>query len=266
MPILPIRDTRLQVDTFGDGPQTVVFVHGLMLASDSWHGQVAALSSRYRVITFDLRGQGRSDKPRTGLDLDSLAADTVALIETLCDRPCHLVGFSMGSFIALRVAAARPDLLASLTLVGPSAAPEDPALMPRYRRLIALVRLFGAWPFVPPMLRILFGDTFLGDPARRPVRDRWVAVLRGLPRSLARAAAASAHRAGIAHRLGAITVRTLVISGTEDRPIPPARARAVADGIAGARFVAVPDTGHAVMLERPDWFNATLSAFVAEGA
>lgn len=263
MPSLPIRATELHVDISGDGPETVVFVHGLMLASESWHAQVAALSPHYRVITFDLRGQGRSAKPRDGLDLDGLADDTAALIARLCDRPCHLVGFSMGSFVALRVAAAHPDLLASLTLVGPSAEAEDPDLLPRYHRLIALVRLFGPRFFARPMLRILFGDTFLNDPAQAPVVARWTDYLRRLPRSLARAARASAHRSAITHLLPGITTPTLVISGTEDRPISPTRAMAVAAAIPGARFLAVPDTGHAVMIERPALFNAALLGFLA---
>lgn len=266
MPDIMIGGVRLHYDIHGDGPETLVLVHGLMLASPSWEAQVAAFSDRYRVITFDLRGQGGSAHVSAGLDLDNLAADTAELIDRLAGGPCHLVGFSMGAFIALRVAARRPDLVRTLTLIGPSAEAEAPEKMPAYRLLIALVTLFGARPFVRPLMKILFGDTFLTDPTRRAERAQWRAMLRALPRSLARAAAASAARGAIGHELVRITAPTLVVSGTEDRPVPPATARAVADGIPGTRFLSVPDTGHAVMIERPQVFNRALASFLSREA
>lgn len=263
MPDTLIGGVRLHYDIHGDGPETLVFVHGLMLASESWEAQVAHFAPRYRVITFDLRGQGRSAHVAAGLDLDNLAADLAELIRHLKAEPCHLVGFSMGAFVALRVAARRPDLVRSLTLIGPSAEAEEPANLPRYALLIRLVKLFGPRPFVRPLLKILFGDSFLADPDRQTERARWTAYLRRLPRDLHRAAAASAARRSIAHELPAITAPTLVVSGAEDRPVSPAKARAVADAV-GARFVTVPATGHAVMIEQPALFNAALQAFVEE--
>ncbi|AQR60346.1 hypothetical protein BZG35_00750 [Brevundimonas sp. LM2] len=268
MPDILIGGVRLHYDESGRGPETLVFVHGLMLASESWAGQVAAFSDRYRIVTFDLCGQGRSAHVRAGLDLDNLAADVAELIQSLDAGACHLVGFSMGAFIALRVAARRPDLLRSLVLIGPSAEAEAPRKMPAYRVLIAGVTLFGPRPFVRPLLNILFGPSFLKDPARAGERRHWKRYLERLPRSLAHAARASAHRRSIIHELSAITAPVLVVSGTEDRPVPPATARAVADAIQGARFLPVPDTGHAVMLERPALFNSALDRFLnaARGA
>ena len=73
---------------------------------------------------------------------------------------------------------------------------------------------------------------------------------------------ASARRAAIRALRPAITVRTLIVSGTEDRPISTQSAARVHRGIAGARFVAVPETGHAVMIERPDAFNTLLDSFL----
>jgi pimeloyl-ACP methyl ester carboxylesterase len=85
-----------------------------------------------------------------------------------------------------------------------------------------------------------------------------------LPRSLHRAAAASAGRQAITSLLPAISAPTLVVSGREDRPISPDRALHVHHGIAGSKFVSVPQTGHAVMIERAKTFNDLLAAFLAE--
>jgi pimeloyl-ACP methyl ester carboxylesterase len=90
MPTLHIHGAELHYDDVGHGPETIVFIHGLMLASESYAAQREAFCDRYRVITFDLRGQGRSANTRERLDLDSLAEDTVALVNLL-GRTGHAV-------------------------------------------------------------------------------------------------------------------------------------------------------------------------------
>ncbi len=263
MPNLQVNGASIRYDVYPGSGETVVFIHGLMLPSESFGAQVAALKGRYRVLTYDLRGQGASEKTAEGLTIDGLTADAVVLIESLAQGPVHLVAFSMGTFIALRVAARRPDLVRSLCLIGPSAEAEDPANMPKYRRLIRFVRLFGPRPVAGQLMKILFGDSFLGAPEAAGVRRRWLKVVQALPRALHRAAAASAHRPAITDELQHIRAPTLVVSGEEDRPISPLKARAVQAGIAGAAFLSFPATGHAVMIEQPDAFNAALSSFLA---
>lgn len=263
MPTLQVNGAELHYEDVGSGPRTLVFIHGLMLASESFAAQREAFRNTHRVITFDLRGQGRSEKTRTGLDLDTLTADTAELIERLRCGPCHVVGFSMGSFVAMRLAARHPALVRTLTLIGPSADAEEPENLPRYARLIQFVRWFGPRLVAPRLMKILFGDTYLQSPAVAAERARWLADLQALPRSLHRAAAASAGRRAITAELASILAPTLVISGEEDRPVRPARARAVHLGIAGSRFQSFPQTGHAVMLERPQAFNDCLRPFVA---
>jgi len=264
MPYLQVNGASIRYDMYPASGETVVFIHGLMLPSESFEAQVAALKGRYQVLTYDLRGQGASEKTADGLTIDDLAADAVILIERLAQGPAHLVAFSMGTFIALRVAARRPDLVRSLCLIGPSAEAEDPANMPKYRRLIRFVRLFGPRPVAGQLMKILFGDSFLSAPEAAHVRRRWFKVVQALPRALHRAAAASAHRPAIVDELQHIRAPTLVVSGEEDRPISPLKARAVQAGVAGATFLAFPATGHAVMIEQPEAFNTALLSFLAQ--
>lgn len=265
MPMLTVNGASLHYSVEGAGLETIVFIHGLMLASESWEAQVAAFKDRYRIVTFDLRGQGRSAKTHDRLDIDSLTEDAGDVIDALGGGPAHLVAFSMGTFIAMRLAARRPELVSSLTLVGPSADAEEPENMPRYERLINFVKVFGPGPVAGRLMKILFGDTYLADPAAASARRRWRRVVANLPRALHRAASASAHRQSIVELLPRIAAPTLVVSGEEDRPISPARARAVHEGIAGSAFLPFAATGHAVMIERPEAFNAALEAFLRWG-
>jgi pimeloyl-ACP methyl ester carboxylesterase len=264
MPTIHINGAQIYYETVGAGAEVIVFIHGLMLASESYEAQVEALKDRYRVITFDLRGQGRSEKTRARLGIDSLAEDAVVLIEKLTTDRVHVVAFSMGTFIAMRVAARRPDLVRSLCLIGPSADAEEPKNMPKYRRLIRFVRVFGPRLVASRLMMILFGDTYLNAPEVAPQRRRWRQVVERLPRALHRAAAASVHRQAITEELPRIAAPTLIISGDEDRPISPARARAVHAGIAGSRLLAFESTGHAVMIERAGAFNTALTSFLRD--
>lgn len=262
MAYITIRGARLYFEQTGTGPETILFLHGLMLASESWEAQRDHFARTHRVITYDLRGQGRSDHPKVGLGLDSLAGDTAELLGCLAPEGAHVVGFSMGSFIALRLAARHPALVRSLTLIGVSADAENWRKMPAYAAMIALVSLAGTGPVAPRMMQILFGRSILSDPARAPLIAKWRAVVDTLPKSIVRAAAASAMRGSVLGEIGGITAPTLIIAGEEDQPVPLHHQQNVAAAIAGAEIDVVPATGHAVMIERPDWFNMRMARFL----
>lgn len=263
MPEITIRGARLYYEETGTGPETILFIHGLMLANESWELQRGHFEKTHRVITYDLRGQGRSEHTRGGLGLDSLAEDAAELMRQLAPEGCHVVGFSMGAFIALRLGARHPALVRSLTLIGVSADAESWGKMPSYAAMIAVVTLAGVGPVAPRMMQILFGRSILADPARRSLIERWRAVVDDLPKSIVRAAAASALRGSVAKEITGITAPTLIVAGEEDHPVPLHHQHAVAAAIPGAVIEVVPVTGHAVMIERPALFNARLARFLA---
>lgn len=266
MPDIIIRGARLHYEETGEGPETILFIHGLMLASESWQAQRDHFAATHRVITFDLRGQGRSEHTKGGLGLDALAEDAAELVRRLAPDGCHVVGFSMGAFIALRLAARHGALVRSLILIGVSADAESWRKMPAYAAMIALVAVAGVRPVATRLMQILFGRSILADPTRADVIARWRAAVDALPRSLVRAAAASALRGSVRGELGRIAVPTLIVAGNEDKPVPFHHARAVAAGISGSLFERLPATGHAVMIEQPEWFNARMAQFLRHTA
>ncbi|SDS54959.1 Pimeloyl-ACP methyl ester carboxylesterase [Friedmanniella luteola] len=91
------KDTHLHVDDTGGSGRPVVLIHGWPLSGESWSEQVPALQQAgYRVISYDRRGFGRSDKPLTGYSYDTLTEDLHALLTELDLTDVTLVGFSMG--------------------------------------------------------------------------------------------------------------------------------------------------------------------------
>lgn len=97
MPSSSAGRVRLHIDDTGGDGRPVVLIHGWPLSAASWKAQVGPLrSAGYRVVAYDRRGFGRSEKPPGGFDYDTLAADLAGLIEDLDLHDATLVGFSMG--------------------------------------------------------------------------------------------------------------------------------------------------------------------------
>jgi 3-oxoadipate enol-lactonase len=261
MPTFERDGARIHYDTHGAGSPPIVFAHGVLFDGRMFDDQVAAFADRERCITFDFRGQGRSAVAASGYDMDSLADDAAALIETLGAAPCHFVGVSMGGFIGMRLAARRPNLLRSLVLVATTAEAEAHAL--RYRALNLLARAFGYRPVAERVMRILFGAAFLEDPARSTLRDAWRArLLQNDPTGIYRAVAAVYARRDALDLLPRIRVPALVVVGADDVATPPALAERLRAGIAGARLVVVPRAGHSPTIEEPEAVNAAIRAFI----
>src|SRR5690349_639574 len=124
MPHLKINGVNYYYEEHGSGKETIVFSHGLLWSGAMFAKQVAALKSRYRVITYDHRGQGQTEVTQGGYDMDTLTGDAVELIKALNAAPCHFAGLSMGGFVAMRLAIRHPELLKSVILMETSADPE----------------------------------------------------------------------------------------------------------------------------------------------
>src|SRR2546427_6434802 len=169
LPHCAVNGARLHYLEQGQGPESVVFAHGLLMSGRMF----AALQNRYRCVTFDFRGQGESEVTRDGYDMETLAEDAAALIAAMRAAPCHFVGLSMGGFIGLRLAIRRPELLRTSTILSGSAEAEPWENVPKYRLLATTARWLGLRLVAGRVTKILFGRTFLEDPARAEDRQRW---------------------------------------------------------------------------------------------
>ncbi len=192
------------------------------------------------------------------VDMETCAADAAALVEALGAAPCHFVGLSMGGFVGMRLAARRPELLRSVALLETSADPEPEESAGRYRLLNLVARFVGPWAVAGRVMPILFGRTFLSDPARAGERARWRARLAALPRSIWRAVNGVVERRGVHGELARVRLPALVLVGDEDVATPPARAERIAAALPGARLVRVPRAGHSSPVEEPAAVTAAL--------
>lgn len=263
MPTLRVNGVELYYESSGAGPETVVLSHGLLMSGDMFREQVRYLSPRYRVVVYDHRGQGRSDLTARSHDMDTLATDAAGLIEALGAAPCHFGGLSMGGFVAMRLAARRRELLRSCILMETSADPEAPENVSRYRMLTWAVRLFGTRATTDKVMPILFGKTFLADPAQAELRAEWRSRLLALRRSIHRAVTGVIERSGVYDELQKISMPTLILVGEEDVATPPAKSERIQAAIRGSRLVRIPRAGHSSPIENPAAVNAALADFLS---
>ena len=120
----------LHVEEHGNG-ETLLLHQGLGQASWAWRYQVPAFAQRFRTIVFDTRGTGRSPTPDDSYTIDDLAEDAAAILD---GRVAHVVGFSMGGYVALTLALAHPHLIRSLILCGTGAGGLDRVPRPDHVR------------------------------------------------------------------------------------------------------------------------------------
>lgn len=262
MAIVKANGVGLWVEQAGAG-EDVVFVSGLADDGACWVDQVAGLSARYRITTFDNRAVGRSDVPDGPYRIADFAGDTIALLDALGLERVHLVGSSMGGAIAQEVALARPERVRSLVLNG-TWCRGDRFLHEIFRSWMWTARksdgirdflvAVNLWCFAPRIWNEGTMDRWLDAAAESPNQQSVDAFCRS-------AEALTDHDS--ADRIGAIVAPTLVTVGELDLVLPPRFSQAIVERIPGSRLVVVPGAGHQPFQEQPDDYNRLLDDFWA---
>jgi 3-oxoadipate enol-lactonase len=247
----------------GSGDETIVLAHGLLWSGKMFHKQVAFLKHRYRVITYDHRGQGETELTGGGYDMDTLCADAVALIEALAGKPVIFGGHSMGGMVGMRVAARRPDLVKKLILIDTSAETESMFGLVKYRMLSLILRFFGFAPVVDSVLKIMFSPKFLNDPARKEEKEYWVDQFKGnKPIGSIRASAGVNARKDMTTEIKSIVCATLILVGENDIGTTPANSKLMHSLIPNSQLSIIKEAGHMGVLEEPEAYNKEIGNFL----
>jgi pimeloyl-ACP methyl ester carboxylesterase len=259
MPFISANGVRLFYEDHGKGGEVLVFAHGLLWSHQMFESQVSKFSKEYRVIAYDHRGQGKSEAKRP-YDMDTVADDAIALIETLGLGKVHFAGLSMGGFVGMRIAARRPDLIKSLILLETSANAEPIENLPKYKTLNGIVKWVGVIPPVAnKVMPIMFAESWLADKANASSIKRWKKELMGNKKSITGPVEGVIYRMGVEDELAKITCPTLVIVGDEDVATKPEKAKFIQNAIVGAELHIIAGAGHSSCIEKPEVVNQLIS-------
>jgi pimeloyl-ACP methyl ester carboxylesterase len=262
--MIRVGGLSLWVEQSGNGP-AVLLVAGLGYSNWCWRELQSALSPDYGVISFDNRGTGRSDKPAGPYSIAMLADDAAGLLRALKVPSAHVVGHSMGGYIAMTLALAQPEMVRTLTLVGTTCGGPGTVPVPE-----TTLRLWSEVAGLPPeqSARRSMPTSFApGWTERNPQRfERLLAARLRYPTPPQCWAAQYAACAAYIERgidAGRIRCPTLVIHGTEDRVVPYPNGVTLARRIPGARLVTLPGGGHLPPQEDPEGFAGLVRLHLA---
>jgi 3-oxoadipate enol-lactonase len=263
MPFTHINGISVHYAIDGDGPETVLLINGLADTLETWDYQVPAIvEAGYRVVRFDNRGIGQTDKPAGPYSSEMLADDAKALADELGLSEYHVMGTSMGGMIAQQFAIKYGDAVQSLTLSSTYAAPG-----PFCSRMFSMWADIAQVQGVPMVMRDVTLWAFTLDFFQNredELREFETAMRFGdqpIHAYLAQLAVIQDHDTTAA--LGGISAPTLVIAGEEDILIPTSLSHDLHELIPGSQWRTTPG-GHASIWEHPDEFNSAFVGFLRE--
>jgi 3-oxoadipate enol-lactonase len=248
---------NIQYTVQGEGAW-VVMSHSLACDSRMWEAEARALSKKYKVLCMDTRGHGGSDAPPGDYTLDMLAADVKGVFDALGVKDAHWIGLSMGGIIAQICALNYPGIFKSMVLADTTSG-YGPQAVAMWDERIANVRAKGINAIVQPTLERWLTEGF--RQAHPDVTDKIGSWIAQTPVNGYCGCGKALPRLNATPRLGEIKVPTLVICGEEDTGTPPAMARTLQEGIAGAELVMIPNAAHLSNIDQPQMFLAAVENF-----
>lgn len=259
---------RLGATIEGEGAETIFFLNGFGTEQAVWRHQVQQLRDRYRTVTFDHVGSGRSQvdqyAPARYASLHDYADDVLALVDELVPERFSLIGHSVGGTLAAIVSVAEPDRCRRLVMIGAS---------PRYLNapgyeggfepvdiegvLAAMATDYQAWATG-------FSAQVAANPDRPSLAAQYGEFLRSLRPDIAQASLRTIFTSDLRSVLPKVTVPTLILQASADIAVPAAVARYLRDQIPGARLREVAFEGHLPHMLAPAAITALVAGFLDE--
>lgn len=275
-----VNGIEIYYEVHGSG-EPLLLIEGLGYSSWMWYKQVPALSERYKVVIFDNRGAGNTDKPDSEYSIELMADDAAGLLAALEIESAHVLGVSLGGYIAQELALRHPERVRSLILVSTNSGPGKPASgkSPIFNGFLKF------WGFLPGMLEISGKASIPPYGVSREESIRHGLSLAFTPEYF------SSHpdeierivgwrlenpqpdyawrrqlAAGISFDCGSrareINARTLLIGGSQDRIVSPESALELSEKIPNSALVIMPGAGHLLFIERSEEFNSMVLGFL----
>jgi pimeloyl-ACP methyl ester carboxylesterase len=249
MPKLNRDGVGIYYEVHGSGP-VLLLTHGYSATAEMWKGNIAALSKRHRLVTWDMRGHGRSDYPLDPLAYseEATVADMAAILDAVGARKAIVGGLSLGGYMSLAFHRAHPERVAALLIIdtGPGFKKDDAREAwnkraretgDRYDREGLAALSSGSAERASAVHRSADG---LARAARGMLTQKNSAVIQSLP---------------------SIKVPSLVIVGADDTPFLAA-SDYMAAKIPGARKVVIANAGHASNIDQPKAFDDAVASFL----
>ncbi len=264
MPSVNRGGVNIYYETYGKGAP-IVFLHPFSTSGYIWTFQTLSFARTNQCVVIDERGHGRSDKPQKGYAMKEMAADVVAVLDTLKINKAVFVGNSIGGMITMQLNVDAPERVAGNVIV--SSGTNLGAGMPPEAAQAFQKDLVGA--FSGLIDGAISAKTKREQPAVVDLIKSFFLVDDNFPKHVFLAAMQDPNGVfnwNISDRLKDIKKPTLVLAGDEDQATPVAANKFLADNIPGAQLKVIKEVGHFYEVERPGDFNTDLQQFLKQVA
>ena len=237
------QNFHLWYEEMGKGTP-VIFLHGFPLDHSTWYPVVDILKDKARIILPDLRGHGNSKSELNHYSMRAMADDIANLMDDLNIKKAILVGHSLGGYISFAFAEAYPTRLCGLGLVATQAGADTLERRQGRYKTIENIKKHGLASHAKEMAQRLTSSPDVIEKVES-------LILSASPQTVIGTMAAIAERTDFTEKLFKILVPAVVISGKNDRTVPRERAEIMAQMLAHAWLVEIPESEHMPMLENP---------------
>ncbi|HET7597689.1 MAG TPA: alpha/beta fold hydrolase [Burkholderiales bacterium] len=256
-----VGDGEIEYQEAGSG-HPLIFVSGLGGVGRYWGPQLPAFSAQYRVVTYDQRGTGGSDRKARRFSLDGMTADLVGLMDALGIERAHVVGLSTGGAIGQTLAIEYPARVARLVMVSTWTHCD-----PWFRRLFdarrAMYREAGSELHAQFHPLWLYPPDYVNAHDEEIEQERRIAVAGAPPVEVSVGRIDAIMAFDRRRDLGRIRAPTLIVAADNDYITPSYHAQALARAIPGSQLVVMNGGGHSLSKTRPEEFNRTVLEFLA---
>ncbi len=254
---------NMYYEVHGEG-KPLLLISGLGNDLNGWALQIPEFAKKYRVIAFDNRGSGRTDAPDLRYSIQMMAEDTIGLMDALGIEKAHVLGVSMGGYIAEELAIGYPRRVGSLILMTTSVGPYMLKISVLQNWARQALRDMSPMTFFQIMLPFMFNDRSFETPG---VLEMAVGTIAGHsstpPHILARQMTACVEH-DARDRIGQIAAPTLVLAGKGDPFIPFSLSEELAASIPNARLRVLDGGGHGFNSSIADKFNQAVLEFLKQ--
>jgi 3-oxoadipate enol-lactonase len=251
---------NLSYEVTGDGPRTIVFAHSLGMDRTIWDAQVRHFKNRYRVLTFDGRGHGASDKPPAPYSVERFGEDLYGVLKAAGVERAVLVGLSMGGMASQACAIAHPEVVEALVLADTTC--HYPGAQADWEARANAAEEKGLLSLVDFQMQRWLSDRTRAE--QQDLLDHLKQVFLANDVAGYGAACRALGAMDLRGRVESIRCPTLIIVGEEDYATPPAMAEDLKQRIQGSEMVMLPGVRHLSAVEAPDAVNQHIERFLAK--
>lgn len=249
-------------DYEGNG-NPLLFVHAFPMNNKMWHNQVKEFQNQYRIITYDIRGFGKSvDSFKYIYTMETFADDVLNIISTLGLEKVNICGLSMGGYIVQRAVLKAREKFSSMILADSKAERDDDRGMISRSRFIDRLMKEGIGNFADEfMKRLLYEKNYQNPALYKFIKD---VINEQSAKSLAGASIAMATRTSTVEQLKELYLPVLLMVGEQDTFSPLPNTERMHKIIKNSVMKIIPESGHLSPIENPEIFNKHLSEFLSQ--